>query len=151
MTYEALLKLYEEKGIDIYERKMIHKGLYADDIIFINKDLTTNEKACVLSEELGHYETSSGDILDQQITDNIKQERRARNWGYETLIPLERFIEAHKHHCQNRTEIADFLDVTEEFLYETVTFYHHKYGYSYRYNDNYTITFEPLGVYYKMP
>ena len=43
------------------------KGLYCDGYIAINKDIETEtERACILAEELGHYYTSSGDIIDQR-------------------------------------------------------------------------------------
>lgn len=51
------------------------KGLYIDGTITLNENLsTTSEKACILAEELGHYYTASGNILDQQ--ENRKQELR---------------------------------------------------------------------------
>lgn len=39
--------------------------------------MPTIEKACVLAEELGHYYTSQGDILELDTVDAIKQEQRA--------------------------------------------------------------------------
>ena len=43
-------------------------GLIKGNRIAIRKDIPTQtEKACVLAEELGHYYTSSGDIMDQNI------------------------------------------------------------------------------------
>lgn len=55
------------------------KGLYYNGTIGIDKNIETDkEKACVLAEELGHYHTSSGNILDQGDVFNRKQELRAR-------------------------------------------------------------------------
>lgn len=70
----------------------------------------------MLAEEVGHYHTTTGDILDLTSIENRKQELRARSWAYERLIPISKIIEAHKLHIVNRYELADFLNVTEEFL-----------------------------------
>jgi Zn-dependent peptidase ImmA (M78 family) len=73
------------------------KGLYYDKVIALNKNLeTTAEKCCVLAEELGHYYTSAGNILDQSKIENRKQERRARTWAYQKLVPLDKLVLAYK-------------------------------------------------------
>lgn len=79
--------------------------------IAIRKDIkTTTEKSCVLAEELGHYYTSSGDILDQTDTMNRKQEYRARLYGYNLKIGLMGIIQAYEHSCRNLYEMAEFLN-----------------------------------------
>lgn len=75
--YEMLLSEYDST-LDISEHEMKNKGLYSDDCVWINKCLSEREKACILAEEIGHYHTSSGDILDQNDIRNVKQERAAR-------------------------------------------------------------------------
>ncbi|MBD3917624.1 ImmA/IrrE family metallo-endopeptidase [Paenibacillus sp. PR3] len=147
--YEYLLKDTAQCGIDIQERPMVSsiKGLYGDGTIWINQSLqTTAEKACVLAEELGHYHTSSGDILDQQDTVNRKQELRARRWAYQRLIPLERLVDAYNARIKGRYELADFLGVTEPFLQSALDQYRDKYGLFTMIGDRYIIYFEPLRV-----
>ncbi|MFA4137166.1 MULTISPECIES: ImmA/IrrE family metallo-endopeptidase [unclassified Brevibacillus] len=148
MTYEELYQEAIQLGIDIYEMPLTPriKGLYSDNIIGINKFIPTSiEKLCVLAEELGHYFTSSGDILDQSKIVNRKQEKRARTWGYEKLIPLSAFVQAHKHGVRNRYELADYLGVTEDFLESALNRYIEKYG-THVIVGNSIVTFEPLGV-----
>ncbi|WP_028988057.1 ImmA/IrrE family metallo-endopeptidase [Thermicanus aegyptius] len=148
MVYEHLLREAEHHGLDIYEKPMTLtvKGLYADGAIWINKHIpNTAEKVCILAEELGHYHTSAGNILDQTKIVNRKQEQRARTWAYEKLIPLSVFVEAHKQGIQNRYEFAEYLGVSEHFLESAVQRYKEKYG-LYVSVDGYTISFEPLGV-----
>lgn len=146
MIYTRLLT--EAEPIRVYETNMPKniKGLYGDNVIWINRSLATNiEKGCVLAEELGHYHTSSGDILDQSSIPNRKQEARARRWAYEKLVPLLSFVEAHKHGIRNRHELALTLDVTEEFIQNAIDYYKEKYGISIQV-ESYTVIFEPLGV-----
>lgn len=108
--------------------------------------LDNAEKACVLAEELGHHYTSSGNILDQSSVQNRKQEQVARTWAYNKLIGLVGIVDAYKTGCRSRSEMADHLNVTEEFLSEALERYRNKYG-TYTAVDNYIIYFEPsLGV-----
>jgi hypothetical protein len=83
--------------------------------------------------------------LDQSTTSNIKQEKRARNWGYEALIEPEDFIMAYKNGCKNKFDVAEYLNVTEEFLLEAIKHFQEKYGPCYKMG-RYLLYFEPLGV-----
>lgn len=148
MSYEILMKEAIQHDIDIYEKPMKSKikGLYCDKIIWINQTIPTNvEKACVLAEELGHYHTTVGDILDQSKIENRKQELKARTWAYKKLVPLTKIVQAHKKNITTRYELAEFLNITEEFLEDAINWYIGKYGLSTTVDD-FTICFEPLGV-----
>lgn len=148
MNYEDLIKETENEGIEIYENNYIGKlkGLYVDNTITINTDLKTNkDKICVLAEELGHYHTSYGNIIDQSDIRNRKQERRARAWSYKKLVGLMKIINAFKAGVRNRYELAEYLNVTEEFIEEAIEYYKQRYGLFYEI-DNYIVYFEPLGV-----
>ena len=145
--YETLLTEAQKENVDVAEIPFLRvKGLYCDKVIGINKGMTTAEKACILAEELGHYHTSVGNILDQQQLVNRKQEHKARRWGNERLVPLDKLIEAFNAGVQNRHELTEFLDVTEEFLLEALKHYQEKYG-KMRRIENYVIVFEPLMVF----
>jgi hypothetical protein len=120
--------------------------LYADQIIWINRHIPTRvEKACILAEELGHYHTSAGIIIDQTDIRSRKQELRARTWAYERLVPLSKIVQAHNAHVTNRHDLAEYLGVTEEFLQAAIDRYREKYG-TYTIIDNHIIYFDPLGV-----
>ncbi|WP_129596564.1 ImmA/IrrE family metallo-endopeptidase [Anaerophilus nitritogenes] len=149
MVYNQLLDECYKCNVDVYEMDLINHGLYSDGIIAIsNKLQTTVERTCILAEELGHHHTSFGNILDQTKVSNIKQEKRARNWAYERLIQMKDFISAYKYGCSNKFELAEYLTITEEFLDEAIEYFKEKYGLFYRIY-NYTIYFEPFGVFEK--
>ena len=59
---------------------------------------------------------------------NRKQERQARLNGYNRLIGLSGLIRAYEAGCSNRFEIAEYLEVTEEYLQECIDCYRDKYG-----------------------
>lgn len=148
MTYEKLLQIAEDEEIEVIEFDFVGnlKGLYENNYIGIRKDLeTTKEKRCVFAEELGHYYTTVGNITDLKIVCNRKQEQKAKNWSYEKLIPLRSLIKASCEGCTNLYELSEYLDVTEQFLKDTLEFYQKKYG-LYAELDNYCIYFNPLTV-----
>lgn len=118
------------------------KGLYCDGVIAIREDMTIPEKTCALAEELGHHETSVGNIIDMTSAANRKQERQARLWAYNKQIDLIGLVRAFEHGCQNRFEIAEYLEVTEEFLEECIECYRNKYGIC-KQVDNYVVYFIP--------
>lgn len=143
--YEKLQDKACEDGIDVidypFESNNI-KGLYCDGVIAIREDMTIPEKTCALAEELGHHETSVGNIIDMASAANRKQERQARLWAYNKQIGLIGLVRAFEHGCQNRFEIAEYLEVTEEFLEECIECYRNKYGICKRV-DNYVVYFIP--------
>ncbi|MDT2306290.1 hypothetical protein P7H21_23355 [Paenibacillus larvae] len=77
-----------------------------------------------------HYLITVGNILDQSDILNRKQELRARQLTYEKLIPLSAIVQAHQSGVRGRFEIAEYLEVTEEFLQATINRYRDKYGIS---------------------
>lgn len=149
MTYEALLNEADSHQLIVKEKPLIrNNGLVLGNKIAIRKDIDTEvEKSCVLAEELGHYYTSSGNIIDMQDVQNRKQERRARLWAYNKMITMDKIAEACEYGCRNRYEIAEYLDVTEEFLQEAIDSYKQIYGTTYHQCGDYLICFEPLGIY----
>ncbi|GAA0082464.1 MULTISPECIES: ImmA/IrrE family metallo-endopeptidase [Clostridium] len=145
MTYNKLLYEAESQGVEVVEMKFNGKckGLYGDNVIALNKNIETlKEKRCILAEELGHHYTSSGNILDNSNISNLKQEKRARNWGYEKLIGIIDIINAFNAGTKNRYEMAEYLEVTEDFLELSIQHYKEKYGVLFEI-DNYIIYFEP--------
>lgn len=147
--YEKLLDDADKQHVIVTEKFDLSdtrlKGLYCDALIAIDKNLTEADKACVLAEELGHHATTYGNIIDQSSVMNRKQERRARVWAYYLMLQFEDIIRAYEHGCQSRYDIAEYLNISEEFLQDAINYYKDKYG-AYVAYDNYFIYFEPLGV-----
>ena len=148
MNYEELQIQACKDGIEIIEypfQSINIKGLYCNGTVALNEDMTQVEKSCVLAEEIGHHCTSSGDILNQNDIMNRKQEYRARLYGYNLKVGLTGLISAYEEGCRNLYEMAEYLDVTEEYLRNVINCYHAKYG-QYTIVDNYVIYFEPFAV-----
>ena len=149
-SFELLENEACEEGVEVigYDfRSDRIRGLYCDGIVAISNNIDTiKEKTTVLAEELGHYYTSTGNILDQTDISNRKQERHARIWAYDKLIGLTGIISGFEAGCRSRYELAEFLGVTEEFLQNALDCYTEKHGPCIQIKD-YVIMFSPmLGV-----
>ena len=144
--YEKLLDKAYKAGIDVDEGYPFNgklSGLYVDGNIALSDKLETSvEKGCIMVEELGHHYTTAGDITDLSKTENRKQEHQARLWAYNEHIWLKGLIAAYEHGCHNSFEIAEYLEVTEEFLQECICCYREKYGVAATL-DSYCIMFIP--------
>lgn len=146
-TYEDLLIEADRKGLVAKEKPLrANNGRIKGDKIAINSKLNETEKKCIMAEELGHYYTGTGDILDQSSVSNRKLELRGRVHAYDRLVGLMGILKAYKNHCSNFSETAEYLGVTEEFLADALNYYKARYGKGVNI-DNYVIYFEPyLGV-----
>lgn len=138
LVYDELLeKVYENKA-ELVEMDFDSKakGLCIGKCIVLNSAIDSiKEKNCILAEELGHYLYTVGDISNCETVDERKQERIARVYAFETLVSMEAIIGAWKQDCKSVSEIADCLEVTEDFLIEAVEYYRQKYGCSIKYGD----------------
>ena len=119
--YEELMAKYD--NLHIEERPMKNDGLYADDCIWINGNIPECRRYCILAEEIGHYETSVGDILDQTNTNNRRQERAARKWAYEEILPVENILFAAQDGHTEIWDMAEYLEVDEAFLKDALRYY----------------------------
>ncbi|MBB6622540.1 ImmA/IrrE family metallo-endopeptidase [Clostridium gasigenes] len=144
MTYDKLLEEYDAI-VKVKEAPLKYglKGLYKNGHVLIDSNIdTAAEKRCILAEELGHHYTTSGNILEQKLVQDIKQENTARQWAYEKIIGIVDLVNAYNANVTDKFEMAEYLNVTVEFLEETIKYYRIKYGVYYQIN-NYIIYFEP--------
>lgn len=144
MSYEELLMEADEQGLEVKELELqSYDGRCKGNRIGIRRGIpTTAKKADVLAEEMGHYFTSVGRIVEQDTAENRKQERTARLWGYNKRIGLFGLIRAYNAHCETLYDMAEYLDVSEDSLSEALEHYRQIYGTGVTYG-KYMIQFEP--------
>lgn len=121
-------------------------GCYMNGKIYIKYNLSDVRKAEVLFEELGHHEKTYGDILDQSKWINRKFESYAVRYGYQSALPLRIIIEAYHYGISNLYELAEYTELSEEYIIKVIEFYKKKYGLS-TYFNGHVIKFEPLQVF----
>ncbi len=153
---DKLLNICATSGIHIVRTKLpknLKAIIYSDNntepVISLDHSINTyKETACILAEEVGHYYTSCGNLLtDSNLHKSIvrKQENIAKRWAFQYMISLSDLIDAHKASCATIYEVAEHLQVTEEFLKEAVKVYESIYG-TYIVHQGYRIYFDPLWV-----
>lgn len=131
---------------DEYSLKRNFKGIYANGVILIDKNLSNAEKHEVIAEELAHYKYTYGNILDQSHFNNRKFENYAKRAAHEMIITLDGIIKAFKQGVHNLYELANFFEVTECYALECLEHYKRKFGLK-KLHGNYMIHFEPLRVF----
>ncbi|EFE58290.1 ImmA/IrrE family metallo-endopeptidase [Staphylococcus epidermidis] len=145
--YEELLTRNEHIKIkDTHSLPNGYSGFYKDGVILIDKNLSERRKAEVLYEELAHHKLTYGNILDQSKFNNRKFENYARRYGYEAALPLRIIVEAHNYGVSNLYELAEYVQLSEEYIAEILKHYKNKYGIGTHYGE-YLITFDPLRVF----
>lgn len=147
-NYENLISIAHKEGIKVIETDLgIDKpfGKCIGNLIIINNRVNEYEKFCVLLEELGHHNLTVGNITNQKIINNRKQEFIARRWSYERTITPEDIIAAILSGIDNIYDLAESFDVTKDFLIDCINDYKRKYG-LYYVGKTHLLTFEPLNI-----
>lgn len=143
LDYEDLLHEADIIGLITKEKTLLgNDGRIKGNKIAIRRDMTNIQKKCVLAEEIGHYEVNHGDIIDMSKVDSRKQEKKARIRAYRRLFTIDGLLSAYLSGCRNRYEIAEHMEITEEFFEEALTELKCKKGPYFQYG-NYVIYLEP--------
>lgn len=112
-------------------------GLVIGRSIFINADRSTEEKYELLQEEVAHYDTTVGNIVEEDTREKRKQEKKARSLAKERAVTLDGLIHCFYTGLWGPEEVADYFGVTEKFLFSALEHYRDKYGVIFRYNGYY--------------
>lgn len=146
MAYEELMSEYPHLIIkEVEDMPKGLAGLNIDNLILIDKYRCAYEKQGILAEELGHYETTYGDISDLSKLRNWKLELVARRWGYEKVVSLERLVACYELGYRTSEEICLHLEVTGKYLQDSIDHYHSLHGIFIEFR-NYRIYFDPLHI-----
>ncbi len=101
--------------------------------IFLRKGSTLKERACWMAEELGHHYTGQDRILVYDSVDDWRSEARARRWAHNRLLSPDA-IRTAAQNTDDIFEIADALNVSVEFLRESIDDFQSKGIWSLMYN-----------------
>lgn len=128
-TLEKLTASYPQLTYLHIEMPQKLAGFIHNNTIFINKDNSYRKQLETVAEEIGHYETSAGDIVaTENKLEQAKQERKARDWGYQKLVSLSGLIVCYRQGFETLHEVADFFDISEQYLLESLDMYRRKLG-----------------------
>ncbi|BAP85488.1 hypothetical protein LOOC260_109490 [Paucilactobacillus hokkaidonensis JCM 18461] len=112
-------------------------GFITGKTIYLNKNLSIQEQYQWLQEEIAHYDYTVGDIVDENTTDKRKQEHLARSKAMERTVTLDGLVYCFVHELWAPDEIADYFDVTDDYLRDCLENYATKRGSVFRYKDYY--------------
>nr|WP_269160908.1 ImmA/IrrE family metallo-endopeptidase [Enterococcus sp. BWB1-3] len=115
-------------------------GFYCNNVIYIEKTLSSIDKYETLLEEYGHYKTSSGIILDLKKQTNRQQETLAFSHSLGAWITIEDILDCYEQGMKYYWEVAEYLGLSSEFLYNLVQEVQRRYGLIIEYK-NYVIKF----------
>lgn len=129
----TLLELYqraEHQGIevdDIRTKKLISASFPEGWIMLDSSKISSScEEKVILAHELGHCETGSFYNVKSRCDTRGRHERRADKQAIAMLIPEEDFFKAVKNGYCECWELAEYFDVTCEFMYKAMDYYNQK-------------------------
>lgn len=127
--YENLICYAEKIGAEVFEMDFgTYKkcGKCVGSTILINCRLTEWEKYEVLSEEIGHYKTTFGNITNLADVRNLKQELKARDVSIEEICNLDNITDCIYKGAKNRWEITEMLCVSDELFSYAIKYHSRK-------------------------
>lgn len=108
-------------------------GFIQEKDVWINTNNSMVHQKETMAEEIGHYFTSSGNILNLDSIEKRRQENVARRWGYMKVITLDGLIACFKNDISSLNDILDFFEVSEEYFWQAIDVYRQKYGITFKY------------------
>ena len=97
--------------------------LFGIKAVALNKELTESEERVCLAHELGHHVKGA---LYNKVTPCFTRgqcEYKADKWAVHKLIPIRSLHAAFKKGYTEIWELAEYFDVTEEFILKTIEIY----------------------------
>ena len=128
MTTERLFEIAEKNNIEIIQTELPRTescSLFADKTYYIGLDSSLfgiNEKIH-LAHEVGHCVTGSMYNIYAPLDNRAKHELRADRWAIKKLVPFNDLRTAIKKGIRECWELAEFFNVTDEFMNNALKFY----------------------------
>lgn len=130
LTLENFYELAEQNNItvDCYDfdlQTSMSVSIDGDCFIGINPMMlnTDIEEKINLAHELGHCMTGSFYNRYSKLDIRTKHERRADKWAINKLVPKDELEKAVKSGRESRYELAEYFNVTEDFMQKVLDFY----------------------------
>lgn len=120
-------------------------GLIIGETVYLRPGQSSKELVRTVSEEIGHYLTSVGDISDTDNPESRKQERKARDVGATLIVSPQQLLDCYKAGLITYWECAEFLEIPIETLQRAVNVYARSNNGKLKYN-HYTFYFRANGT-----
>ncbi|MET3092061.1 ImmA/IrrE family metallo-endopeptidase [Enterococcus casseliflavus] len=145
-VYEELMLKFPELNYKFDPLMPIHqKGMIHGSIVYLNPQQNYEELNSTVAEEIGHYLTGSGNIIEQDTPEKRKQEQKARDTGATILVTPGDILHCFESGCVSVWECAEHLDITEKTFKAAIKYYARKYD-GIKTENKYTILFNLNGT-----
>ncbi len=133
MQTQTLYDFARQQNIEVLSHSLPNTGsmslMLDSGQCFIGMDRTVCDggvqERVHLSHELGHCVTGSFYNIHAAVECRQRHENRADKWAIRTLIPVDALDEAVAQGCTEVWQLADYFQVTEDFIRKTVCYYVH--------------------------
>ncbi len=129
METNKLYEFAEREGIKVERFPLSQTGsvcLKLDSGLFIALDEKTSTRAeerVRLAHELGHCATLAFYNMYADADIRSKHETKAERWAIKALIPKEKYLAALEYGYTDIHSLAEYFDVTEEFMVKVAQYY----------------------------
>ena len=128
MKTSRLYSIADKDGIkvdhtELKENVSVSLNLAGNLFVALDNGLTGAQERVCLAHELGHCETMSFYNMYSPCDVRGKHERRANRWAIKKLVPRTQYIQALKRGYTDIYSLADYFDVTADFMQKAVDFY----------------------------
>lgn len=145
-VYEELMLKFPELNYKFDPLMPLHqKGMIHGSIVYLNPQQNYEELNSTVAEEIGHYLTGSGNIIEQDTTEKRKQEQKARDTGATILVTPGDILDCFESGCVSVWECAEHLSITEKTFKAAIKYYARKYN-GIKTENKYTILFNLNGT-----
>lgn len=133
MQTSDLYKLAADHGHVIHELRLSESPAFCveeDGVchIALSDRLTPQEKKVMLAHELGHPEYGGFYNIYSPFALRSKTEAKAQRWAFYHAIPPDEIREALKKGIREVWELAEYFNVTEQFMNDGLRYYTEQIG-----------------------
>lgn len=132
MTTASLYAFARRHGHSVFHRKLNRMDsvsvLLEDGSCVIGIDctnMTDSQEKTQLAHEIGHCETGSFYSRYVKVDSRQRHENRADRWAIQKLIPKNEFNKALENGHTELWDLADYFEVTEDFMKKVICLYRH--------------------------
>lgn len=145
-VYEELMLKFPELNYKFDSLMPLHqKGMIHGSIVYLNPQQNYEELNSTVAEEIGHYLTGSGNIIEQDTPEKRKQEQKARDTGATILVTPGDILDCFESGCVSVWECAEHLSITKKTFKAAIKYYARKYD-GIKTENKYTILFNLNGT-----
>lgn len=132
-TYEELEQTAYENHIEVLTYKLPIDGFYYSTRDFATVTINDgvdglDRRGCVLARGIGYHTVAPPNLLDVPQKIRHIYDRAALRWAVQRLMPWERIIDAWEAGVRSEYEMAEYLEITPEFLRESVDYLRSAHG-----------------------